>query len=179
MKRGEARERILEVGEAMVRQHGLNGVSFRDLADAIGVKSASVHYHFPTKDDFLLVLARRYCSRFLEAAEGALASGKSIPEKVRGYSNLFLNAFAQDGRMCLCGILAAEAADLSDPVRKEIASFFDANIGLLKGVLGDASEARFVVTSLEGAMLMARVDRSPQHLESAARDLTERYRGRN
>ncbi|MDW3206798.1 MAG: TetR/AcrR family transcriptional regulator [Alphaproteobacteria bacterium] len=176
MKRGEARERILDAGESLVRQHGLNGVSFRDLADQVGVKSASVHYHFPTKDDFLLVLSQRYCRRFLSAAEEALSTGASVPDKVRGYSNLFLTAFAQDGRMCLCGILAAEAADLADPVRKEIATFFDANIGLLKGVLGDASEARFVLTSLEGAMLMARVEKSPQHLESTARDLVDRYR---
>ncbi len=179
MKRGEVRERILEAGEALVRQHGLNGVSFRDLADQVGVKSASVHYHFPTKDDFLLVLAQRYSERFLETAESVIASGKTVAEKIRGYSNLFLAAFAEEGRMCLCGILAAEAADLSDPVRREIAGFFDANINLLKGVLGDASEARFVVTSLEGAMLLARVEKSPQHLESTARDLSDRYRGRN
>ena len=45
------REEILNVAESMIRVAGFNGFSTRDVANAVGIKSASVHYHFPTKAD--------------------------------------------------------------------------------------------------------------------------------
>ena len=57
---------ILDAAEGFARQTGYNGFSFRDIAAEIGIKSASVHYHFPTKGDLGAALARRYAERFFE-----------------------------------------------------------------------------------------------------------------
>lgn len=175
MKRGEMREKILDVGEAMVQQRGMNGVSFRDIAEAIGVKSASVHYHFPSKDDFALALTERYSARFLAAGAEIARKEDSVADKIAAFGDLFLKAFQDDGKMCLCGILAAEASIMPEPVRLAIGNFFTANMDLLTDLLGDKSEARFVVTSLEGAMLLARAEGSPVHLQEVAKDLVAKY----
>lgn len=175
MKRGEMREKILDVGEAMVQQRGMNGVSFREIADAIGVKSASIHYHFPSKDDFALALTERYSKRFLVAGQEIAKQDGTIASKVSAYAELFLKAFLDDGKMCLCGILAAEASVMPEAVRHAIGAFFTANMDLLTGLLGSKSEARFVVTSLEGAMLLARAEGSPVHLQEVAQDLALKY----
>jgi TetR/AcrR family transcriptional repressor of nem operon len=45
----ETAERLMDLAEARIRQAGYRGFSFRDLAAEIGIKSASVHHHFPTK----------------------------------------------------------------------------------------------------------------------------------
>jgi DNA-directed RNA polymerase specialized sigma24 family protein len=39
-------ESIMDAARAMVQARGYNGLSFRELAKEVGVKSASVHYHF-------------------------------------------------------------------------------------------------------------------------------------
>ncbi len=57
---------ILDAAERFARTVGYNGFSFRDIAAEIGIKSASVHYHFPTKGDLGAALARRYADRFFE-----------------------------------------------------------------------------------------------------------------
>ena len=44
------------------------GFSFRDLAAEIGIKSASVHHHFPTKAGMAAAVARRCGERLLKAA---------------------------------------------------------------------------------------------------------------
>ncbi|MDF2795086.1 MAG: transcriptional regulator, TetR family [Pseudomonas orientalis] len=44
----------------MVQTRGYNGLSFRELAKEVGIKSASIHYHFPTKGDLGAALAKRY-----------------------------------------------------------------------------------------------------------------------
>ena len=58
------RERILDAAEKRVRAVGYNAVSFRDLANDVGVKSASVHYYFPQKESLGEQLVKRYAERF-------------------------------------------------------------------------------------------------------------------
>jgi TetR/AcrR family transcriptional repressor of nem operon len=59
----ETEGKILDLAESLIRKNGYNGVSFRDLASGIGVKSSSVHYYFPTKEDLGAKVARRYTDR--------------------------------------------------------------------------------------------------------------------
>ena len=42
---------ILDIAERRMRQTGYNAVSYRDIAAEMGIKSASLHYHFPKKAD--------------------------------------------------------------------------------------------------------------------------------
>ena len=43
------KQELLAVAQNKVREGGYNNFSFRELAKEVGIKSASVHYHFPTK----------------------------------------------------------------------------------------------------------------------------------
>jgi TetR/AcrR family transcriptional repressor of nem operon len=56
----ETAERLMDLAEARIREAGYRGFSFRDLAAEIGIKSASVHHHFPTKAGMAAAVARRY-----------------------------------------------------------------------------------------------------------------------
>ena len=46
-----AREAILEAAKRTAQAHGYSGLNFRELAAEVGIKGASIHYHFPTKAD--------------------------------------------------------------------------------------------------------------------------------
>ena len=50
-------ERLMDLAEAHIRDRGYAGFSFRDLAAEVGIKSASVHHHFPTKAKMAAVVA--------------------------------------------------------------------------------------------------------------------------
>ena len=52
-------EEILEVAERHMRAGGFDAVSFRDIAAEVGIKSASVHYHFPQKADLGAAVVQR------------------------------------------------------------------------------------------------------------------------
>lgn len=43
------RDQLLEHTLVLVRQRGFNGFSYRDLAERVGVKTSSIHYHFPSR----------------------------------------------------------------------------------------------------------------------------------
>ena len=63
----ETAERLMDLAEAHIRNAGYGHFSFRDLAAEIGIKSARVHHHFPTKATMAAAVARRYGDRFLAA----------------------------------------------------------------------------------------------------------------
>lgn len=158
---------ILDAAEERIRQAGYSGFSFREIAADIGVKSSSVHYHFSTKEKLAAAVARRYTDRFFEAVDSELAQGGDI---VRAWRQVFREAFHRDGRMCLCGALAATSHDLAEEVRVEVKRFFLLGIErLTAGGLGKDA-AVHVLATLEGAMLTANIldDRSMFDSGSAA-----------
>ena len=108
----DTRETIMHAAKLVVQQDGYNALSFRELAKAIGIKNASVHYHFPTKADLGRALAQRYneeAEAFFETA--SLTNPK---DAMRSYVAIFRSALQNNNRMCLAGILLAERDGLSE-----------------------------------------------------------------
>src|SRR5712672_2079853 len=103
----ETAQRLMDLAEARIREAGYRGFSFRDLAAEIGIKSASVHHHFPTKAGMAAAVARRYRERFFEIV--APRHDESGDDVVAIYRSAFRSAIVRDGRMCLNGMLSAEA----------------------------------------------------------------------
>ena len=110
----ETAERLMDLAEAHIRHRGYGGFSFRELAAEIGIKSASVHHHFPTKAAMAAAVARRYGDRFLAAV--AAQPNERTEDAIAAYRSAFREALDRDGQMCLCGVLGAEAGALSPDV---------------------------------------------------------------
>ena len=156
----ETPQRLMDLAEAHIRDAGYRGFSFRDLAAQIGIKSASVHHHFPTKARLAAAVARRYGDRFL--ATVAPRPNETGEDAISAYRSAFRKAFERDGRMCLCGVLGAEAGVLTPEVVEEIQSFFRRCIDdLTRRIGGPDAEARafHVMATLEGGMMLARAYR--------------------
>lgn len=154
--------RILDIAERMARQGGYNSFSFRDIAAEIGIKPASVHYHFANKEALGAAIAERYTDNFL-AALGE--PGEESPDKmIRRYIAAYRSALLDDGLMCLCGMFGAEISHLPAPVAAKTRAFFERNMTWLEQVYtakgNDAEEARTragaLIAQLEGAMILAR-----------------------
>ena len=45
------REEIIQLADTLIRQKGYNAFSFYEISDKVGIKTASIHYHFPAKSD--------------------------------------------------------------------------------------------------------------------------------
>jgi len=55
MSQNEARKRVLNTAEKIFHDRGYNGVSMRDIADALEMKQASLYYHVPEGKEQLFV----------------------------------------------------------------------------------------------------------------------------
>ena len=159
---------ILDAAERITQAVGYNGLSFRDVAQAAGIRSASVHYHFPTKGHLGAALARRYADRLCEHLREAEAHGSDAARLLELFVGIFRATLLEDGKMCLCGMLAAEIDALPLEVRAEVRRFISMSIDWLSAVLAKAAaqpeqaapafrgRAQALFAALEGAMLVAR-----------------------
>jgi TetR/AcrR family transcriptional repressor of nem operon len=147
-------EAILDVTERRIREAGYHGFSFRTVAAEVGVKGASVHYHFSSKDALAAAVTRRYNERIAKAVDEQIKSGTDV---VQAWRNVFREALADGARMCLCGALGVTLSDLSPEVVAEVKRFFDLAINSL--VAGGLKRKRAVevLATLEGAILVASV----------------------
>src|ERR1700761_5798692 len=119
----DMRERIMAAARLTVQDRGYSGLSFRELAKEVGIKSASIHHYFPSKGELGGALADRYTSDFAAYLDGLLADGLDPSACLARYTDVFRNTLRNDNRMCLAGIMAAEHKELPDEVRDEIVKF--------------------------------------------------------
>jgi AcrR family transcriptional regulator len=70
-----AREEILDAAAELFTTHGYASTSTRKIADAVGVRQASLYHHFATKDDILEALLTGTVDRPLRLAAELIAEG--------------------------------------------------------------------------------------------------------
>ncbi len=173
-------EQILDAAEKMARIGGYNGFSFREIAKDVGIKAASVHYHFPGKQDLGAAIAKRYTERFLENLGAPDDPGAAPTELLQRYIAAYRHSLVEDKLMCLCGMFGAEITRLPDKVARETQIFFERNRDWLVTVItragkkkkADAEKAAFsILATLEGAMILARTLDDPAVFDAAAQML--------
>ena len=172
MAEDSRRERILDAAESRAREGGYYGFSFREVAADVGIKSASVHYHFPTKASLAEALAQRYTERALEAV-GAPETPLEAFDRVTA---LFRTALEVDRKMCLCGMFGAERDALPPEVAAETRSYFMRLIEAMEAPPAEAPyRAETVLAALEGALLTARALDDPSVFGRVVADLRRAY----
>jgi TetR/AcrR family transcriptional repressor of nem operon len=161
----DTKQLIMDAAQPMVQAHGYNALSFRDVAAVIGIKSASIHYHFPTKGDLGAALARRYTEVGKAGLDRLRASSADVPTLVGSFIGVFRAALANENRMCLIGIMSAEHDDLPDKVKAEVATFSDMCVAWLRDILSAGGEgdettalhrAFAIFGAIQGAQLVSR-----------------------
>ena len=161
----KTKRQILDTARLTVQAHGYNGLSFRHLAEVVGIKSASIHYHYPTKADLGAAVAKRYWEETAAVLEAILAETSDPIRALHQYPGIFRKSLESENRLCLCSFMAAEYDDLPEAVKKEVQIFADINVAWLARVLmaggltvSEESEprARAIFAAVAGAQLMAR-----------------------
>jgi TetR/AcrR family transcriptional regulator, transcriptional repressor for nem operon len=182
-------ERILDIAERLVQTRGFNSFSYADIATELGITKASLHYHFPGKAELGQALISRYAERFAEALDRIDHDDADAHTKLEAYAGLYADVL-RGKRMCMCGVLAAEYQTLPKPMREAVIGFFDDNRHWLADVLaqGRADKslrftgsrddiAQSILSTLEGAMLVARPYGDLARFDATARQLLSSLSG--
>ena len=163
------RTQIMQHAQRLVQERGYNGFSYRDISALIGIKTSSIHYYFPQKEDLLLAVVQQYHARW-QAAVHAIDTSLSADAKLRAYVEMHRQTFCNTERICLAAALAAELASLPTDVRRAVQDIYRANEEWLAQVLeqgaregslrvpGDVgTAARSMFAALQGSLVTARL----------------------
>ncbi|NDL61815.1 TetR/AcrR family transcriptional regulator [Acerihabitans arboris] len=160
-----SREAILAAAKRAAQAHGYSGLNFRELAQTVGIKSASIYYHFPSKADLGAAVAKRYWEDTAAVLQDMLAETPDPLRCLRQYPDIFRRSLESENRLCLCSFMSAEYQDLPETVKKEVQTFADVNVAWLSRVLAAAAtigagesekRARAIFAAVAGAQLIAR-----------------------
>jgi len=168
--RSDTAERILDVGENLIQTRSFNAFSYQDISDALGIKKASIHYHFASKSDLGAAIMKRYRQR-LEAAMlmAEDTSENSCWDLLEFYFTPYFQYADTPDKVCLSGSLAGEFPTLPADMQRLVSGFFRDHQTWLAKVLergkmrgefaiqGSAEQmARVLFDALQGALLVKR-----------------------
>lgn len=181
----DTRSALLAEAETLVRTLGYAAFSYGDLSERVGIRKASIHHHFSTKEVLGNALIETYLERFRAQLDELSASGGSVVKQLRCYGDFFSGSLAE-GQMPLCGALAADAAYLPASMQKRVQAFFELHVAWLKSVLrhgaanGEISlsatpkrTAMLLLSALQGASVVAWALKDPGVIKPVFRQLLE------
>lgn len=158
----DTKTKILDVAERLTQTRGFNGFSYLDLAEEVGVKTSSIHYHFKTKADLALALVDRTRSDHAAAFRELDLQAPTAENRLATMIQLF-ESYVHDDKFCLCGMLSAELQSVSPAVRRSLQTYFDDTRSWVAkqldeiGFQDSAERALSFVSNLEGSLLLARL----------------------
>jgi TetR/AcrR family transcriptional repressor of nem operon len=85
---------ILDVAQRLIQTRGYNGFSYKDVVAALGIRTASIHYHFATKADLGVALASRHRRHFQEELERISGETDDPMHRLEQFTDLFRRTFA-------------------------------------------------------------------------------------
>ncbi|RKE38696.1 TetR family transcriptional regulator [Paraburkholderia sp. BL23I1N1] len=162
--------RIIEAGRQLLIRRGYSGFSYADVADAINIRKASIHHHFPSKTDLVIAVLKEWRAVFDDDMAALQASGADPLAQLRAYIGHWERCIADDSApFCVAGMLGVELPSLPEEVANEVKPFFDNLTAWLEQVLESGvkndliklgssvqTEAATLVSVVYGAMLAAR-----------------------
>ena len=187
MTKGEiTRKRIVEAAAPIFNQHGYEGSSMNALMEATGLKKGGIYRHFASKEE----LAAEAFDYTWEAAWKARLL--HVDEKANGIDKLKqLIANFIDRRPPVpggCPVLntAVDADDGNPILRSRVGKALRSWIGRLQAFVEEAQHQRYakpgvnpkdvatlIVASLEGALMMSRIQRNDEALRRVQSHLNE------
>jgi len=180
-------DRLVFAAMTLFAEKGYGSTSVADILREAGANSGSLYHAFPTKQDLLLEVLRRYRDGIgpmllAPAWEGVTDPIERIFALLAAYRNMLLRTECLYG--CPIGSLALELHEPDPPVRELLAANFDGWTNAVKACL-DAAKTRlpkgadthalsqFILTVMEGGVMQARTHRNLKAYDASVAGLRD------
>lgn len=153
-KAGETPGKILSLGGKFIQERGVNGFSFADIAQEMGIRKASIHYYFPSKMDLVAKVLEDYNQAFEQDLEKIKEDSETLFQRLLDFTGLY-RAELEQGMISLPSMLAIENHFLSDEINQAVQTFFQMNMRWLEEAGLTPEKARDFYASIQGMQLLA------------------------
>jgi TetR/AcrR family transcriptional regulator, transcriptional repressor for nem operon len=185
----ETRQRLVETARRLFHEQGYTATGIAEILNAARARSGSLYYFFPTKEDLLLAVLEKYKDMLRPMVVDPVFQRVSDPVErifgiLDGYRRQLLSTKYQFG--CPLGNLALELTNSHPAARQLIAENFSGWRAAIEQCLADAGGrlprsldrgqlALFVLTTMEGAVMLARAYHSIEPYDVAVTQLRDYF----
>jgi TetR/AcrR family transcriptional repressor of nem operon len=178
MTKKDTRGDIVRIGTGLIHLQGYNATGIDAILKEVGVPKGSFYHFFKSKEEFGLAVIDHFVQTMAQRLEVFLQDEEVTPlNRLRNYLESGLARIDQNccAKGCLLGNLGQEMADGNERFRARIDQAFSQwrqrlsdclqaaqASGELAPELDAESVAGFVIAGYEGAILCAKVKKSPQ-----------------
>jgi AcrR family transcriptional regulator len=176
----QPRERMLQSAVALFRERGVQGTSFNDVIAHSEAPRGSIYHWFPGGKAQLAEEATRYAGEFMAAGLAAALAEKEPAAAVRSFAELYRRVLRGSDFAAGCPVVSATLeGDRSPAARDAAGAAFGRWEDLLAGAFERSGVARkrarslatLAIAAIEGAIVLARAQRSSAPLERVADEL--------
>lgn len=128
------RERILELGENLIRTKGYNAFSYQDISSELGIKNAAVHYYFPSKENLGTSIVKTNIQRFEEMIDNMHSRGFDEWQQLESFIKIYVKSHREQ-KKCLVGSLSPDYNTLNETTQKELKRMVDIILQWLTNIL--------------------------------------------
>jgi TetR/AcrR family transcriptional regulator, transcriptional repressor for nem operon len=185
-KAQETKANIIHQAAELFNQRGYAGSSIADIMQATGLKKGGIYNHFKSKDELALEAFDYASSLTSQRTWNAVKNKRNAIERLQAMISSYLNYIDEPPIAGGCPILntAIESDDTDSPLRDRALQAINSwrslivrivQKGIKKGEVRSHIEpdtvATIIICSLEGAIMMSKLERNPIHLERAVQHL--------
>jgi TetR/AcrR family transcriptional regulator, transcriptional repressor for nem operon len=181
MSKGEqTRERIVAKAAALFNQHGVEGTSLSDLMEATGLEKGGIYRHFPSKDAVAVEAFDHAWQSAFKARMQDLDGISNSVDKLRTFVANFVERRSSVPGGCPLLNTAIEADDGNSVLRERALHALHQWRGFLSSIISAGIKrkeikrdvkatkaATLIVSSLEGALMISRLERNRDALKTA------------
>jgi AcrR family transcriptional regulator len=171
----DSKAKMVTSAALLLREHGVAGTSFAKVLDHSSTSRGSVGHHFPGGKREMIADAVRYAGDVASAAmRHAIDRGDPPAQVFAMVCGFYRRALLDTDFAAACPVGAvAQEAHHDPPLREATAAVFDDWHTILADALTAAGHpaqsadelATLAIASLEGALMIARVQRSPTPID--------------
>lgn len=178
-----SKERMVEATAALLRRQGYHATGLNQIVREASAPKGSLYFHFPGGKESLAATALQASGARMKMELAALVGGCANPPQavaavVEHYARELAESSYENG--CPMATVVLEAAATSDTLQEVCTRHYEEWQSLIAAYLlghgyveSDARDlAGTILSSFEGALLLARAHRSPAPLEQIGRTLT-------
>lgn len=176
---GSTRDQILGVARGLIETRSYLGFSFQDVANAVGIRKASLYHHFPTKEALGVAVIRQATQLF---RDWDAARERAPQDALDSYFRMYRNTLKAGSGVCPAGALAPGWDCINEELRQAVQELRHTQVLWLAGVLGALSPARqkgaslaaqagYVFSVCQGALLASRMTGRVEDFDEAIAQL--------
>ena len=166
-------ERIVEIAAARIRESGTEAPGVAEIMRAAGLTHGGFYKHFDSRDQLVAEAAERAfdasARRTADALEGA-------EDPLAAFADFYLSAAHRDDAASGCAVagLGPDAARGDERIRAQFGAGVQGYLARLEHMLGSREDAVVALSSMVGALLLARAVDDPELAEELLAGVRER-----